>query len=78
MDGEKVEVVQLELKYCERCGGLWVRPQGSGLVYCAPCVVKVADLPKPRHYRTKPRIPIHHGMEIQATTALLYGRGGHA
>jgi len=78
MDGEKVEVAQLELKYCERCGGLWVRPQGSEQVYCAPCVIKVADLPKPRHHRTKPRMPIHHGVEIQGNTALLYGRGGHA
>lgn len=29
--------IQLELKYCERCGGLWLRPKGSGLVLCSGC-----------------------------------------
>jgi Zn-finger nucleic acid-binding protein len=30
-------VILLELKYCERCGGLWLRPRGSNLIYCAAC-----------------------------------------
>jgi hypothetical protein len=29
--------VQLELKYCERCGGLGLRPQGSEGAYCGSC-----------------------------------------
>lgn len=33
---ESVEV-QLELKYCERCGGLFLRPQASEVVYCGVC-----------------------------------------
>jgi hypothetical protein len=30
-DDEGNEVVRLELKYCERCGGLWVRECGAGV-----------------------------------------------
>ena len=27
----------IELKYCERCGGLFLRPAGSSLVWCGGC-----------------------------------------
>ena len=27
----------VELKYCERCGGLFLRTSGAGIVYCAGC-----------------------------------------
>jgi hypothetical protein len=37
--------IQLELKYCERCGGLWLRPKGSDLVFCAGCARVMAGLP---------------------------------
>ena len=36
--------IQVELKYCERCGGLWLRPQGGGGVYCAECRASLAEL----------------------------------
>jgi hypothetical protein len=36
--------IQLELKYCERCGALWLRPKGSELVFCAPCTLAMAGL----------------------------------
>jgi hypothetical protein len=26
-----------ELKYCEFCGALWLRPQGTAEVYCETC-----------------------------------------
>jgi hypothetical protein len=35
--GTGVHEILIELKYCERCGGLWLRPQGSNTVYCASC-----------------------------------------
>ena len=44
MQGQEIQV---ELKYCERCGGLWVRPQGSGGVYCASCRVFLSSMPDP-------------------------------
>jgi hypothetical protein len=36
---------RFELKYCERCGGLWLRPVGGGQVYCVGCAREIADLP---------------------------------
>ncbi|HZP00099.1 MAG TPA: hypothetical protein VFD30_07385 [Terriglobia bacterium] len=42
--GDKDGQVRMELKYCEHCGGLWVR-EGGGGVYCEKCQGKVADLP---------------------------------
>ena len=34
-----------ELKYCERCGGLWLRPRGGEAVYCGRCAVAIRELP---------------------------------
>ncbi len=36
--------IQMELKYCERCGGLWLRVMGSDLAYCRPCAVALAGI----------------------------------
>lgn len=47
--------VQLELKYCERCGGLWLRPAESGEVYCSRCTPEMAELPAVIRKRTKKR-----------------------
>ncbi len=38
--------IQVVLKYCERCGGLWLRPQGADGVYCAGCRICLAAMPK--------------------------------
>jgi hypothetical protein len=37
--------VQLELKYCERCGSLGLRPQGGQELYCKGCRIYLAALP---------------------------------
>jgi len=39
------EPKRMELKYCEHCGGLWLRECGAGVVYCPNCEPKVAELP---------------------------------
>ena len=36
--------IQLELRYCERCGALWLRPSGSDLVFCATWALVMAGL----------------------------------
>jgi Zn-finger nucleic acid-binding protein len=41
------ERVTLELKICERCGGLWLRPSVSRWIYCGGCKKKISELPKP-------------------------------
>jgi len=33
--------IQVELKYCERCGGLWLRPARADGVYCGNCRVRL-------------------------------------
>ena len=40
MEIDELEIVQLELKYCESCGGLWLRPKGSQQVECAACATR--------------------------------------
>ena len=44
MQGQETQV---ELKYCERCGGLWLRPQGADRVYCASCHERLGTRPNP-------------------------------
>ena len=49
--------VRVELKYCEHCGGLWVREGGAG-VYCEKCQDKVADLPIPKKKSKRIVLPV--------------------
>jgi len=58
-NAEKDEkTVRVELKYCEHCGGLWVRERGAGGVYCQDCQPKVAELPAPKKKPGKVKLPI--------------------
>ncbi|HEY7353101.1 MAG TPA: hypothetical protein VH596_10095 [Terriglobales bacterium] len=36
--------IQMELKYCERCGALWLRLRGSDLIFCPSCAVILAGI----------------------------------
>jgi len=67
MDGSEIQV---ELKYCERCGGLWLRPQGTNGVYCATCRVCLAAMPNPgeappRKARSRRKVRVH-GKDAQS------------
>jgi hypothetical protein len=69
--------IQLELKYCERCGGLGLRPQGSDLVFCAACTVAVSG------FDTRPRssYPLHSASvprRSERTQTAFWSEGGHA
>ena len=55
-DSEKREL-RMELKYCEHCGGLWIREGGAG-VYCGRCRTKVADLPVPKKKPGRVTLPV--------------------
>ena len=55
---DKKGEVRVELKYCEHCGGLWVRERGAGVVYCDACVPKVAELPIPKKKPTSATLPV--------------------
>lgn len=49
--------LQFELKYCERCGGLWLRPTGGGQIYCIACGRAMAELPPASCTRGGARLP---------------------
>jgi hypothetical protein len=53
METHNSEIIELELKYCERCGGLWLRVRGKNDVYCAPCAVQLLESPGGRQGRKK-------------------------
>jgi Zn-finger nucleic acid-binding protein len=81
MEIEDHEIIQLELKYCERCGGLWLRLEGAPEVYCAPCALEMQQLPAPRRMTTRPRVPGDHKLAVKAQAAgwtMICGTGGNA
>lgn len=45
MTSQAESMVGLELKYCEQCGGLWLRRRGDGGCYCAACARFLEDIP---------------------------------
>jgi hypothetical protein len=51
------EEIQVELKYCERSGGLWLRAQGTHGIYCASCCVWLAALRSPARQPLRSRKP---------------------
>lgn len=55
--------MSLELKYCERCGGLWLRPAGGGQIYCASCAKQIAEMP-PASGRLDSSLVIHEVEEF--------------
>lgn len=78
--------VQFELKYCERCGGLFLRPQAAEVVYCSGCTAHLAAQPdcagalspaSPRRART-PRMvkgPKRQKQELQGAGQIEYLQG---
>jgi ribosomal protein S27AE len=74
MEVDELEIVEMELKYCERCGSLWMRLHGDGGVYCAKCAPQMAELPLPRRLkRVEAELEVSLGEH-----AFLCGEGGNA
>jgi len=64
---------QVELKYCERCGGLWLRPQGDSEVHCGSCRLRMADMPRPIYERPrKPRLPCPKAEDLRGQAQIEY------
>ena len=55
--------IQLELKYCERCGGLWLRLKGSDAIFCAGCAKSLAGLGPVRVARSAKPVQNRRGPE---------------
>jgi len=75
MEGEEVQV---ELKYCERCGGLWLRLLGANGVYCGGCRLYLAAMPDPgaappRKARRRRKVQAEtggRGKDLQSSTQI--------
>ena len=60
----------LELKYCERCGGLGLRRRDSGQIYCNACEEKMALMYKaPRKQRVRSKRVEEERDKLQALPA---------
>ena len=80
MESEGLEIIRLELKYCERCGGLWMRTWGTDDVYCPSCAPEMSDLPAVRRRRTI-HLLVNDREDIKSQCeelAPFYGEGGNA
>ncbi len=44
--------LRLDLKVCEGCGALWMRPETTAGVYCRSCATKLAEFPAPRRRKS--------------------------
>ena len=76
MEALESDPIHLELKYCERCGGLWLRLTGSELVFCASCALVMAGLAPSSRFLT-------HGQGYPrarrgAVQAAFWSEGGNA
>ena len=43
--------IYMELKYCERCGTLWLRLQGSDVLFCPSCTTVLAGVARDPRFR---------------------------
>jgi Zn-finger nucleic acid-binding protein len=76
MENLNNRALQLELKYCERCGGLWLRPRGSELIFCAGCAEAMAGL-IPLWPRTPQTSEVRRKYCLR-TQKSFWGEGGNA
>lgn len=80
MERLKIEIIEVELKYCERCGGLWIRPCGSERVFCGNCGPKMAEIELPAS-KISVQLPVNDNKTFEATLeelAALCSEGGNA
>jgi hypothetical protein len=73
-------LVPVELKYCERCGGLWLRETDEGEIYCPGCRPEMMDLPRGKRKRVRV-IALNSIDELEgclAELAAFCGEGGNA
>lgn len=68
--GEENRQVRMELKYCEHCGGLWIREGGAG-VYCDKCRSKIADLPIPKKKPGRVSLPVRKKTLVEGYTPMV-------
>jgi hypothetical protein len=73
MESLDESIIPVELKYCERCGGLWLRSKDEEQVYCPTCLPKMAEIPQPRRRKRVLVVQVNSVDEIEACLAELSG-----
>jgi len=71
-------LVPMELKYCERCGGLWLRESEAKEIYCPGCRLEMVELPRGKKRRV---VVVNSVDELEGCLAELTafcGEGGNA
>jgi Zn-finger nucleic acid-binding protein len=43
-ESRQVVVIRMELKYCEACGGLWLRREECDDIYCRRCAELMREI----------------------------------
>ena len=71
METQERKVLELELKYCERCGTLWLRLRGSDVVICRACARALAGWPTVANRRME-------RPESVPVESAFWGEGGNA
>jgi hypothetical protein len=74
-DNQPPPELQFELKYCERCGGLWLRPMGGGQLYCVGCWLEMKKLPKASRREKRPGRSQRSGSNGAEGEVKTYGDG---
>jgi Zn-finger nucleic acid-binding protein len=80
MEIDEMNIVLLELKYCERCGGLWLRPRGCEDVLCATCSAQMAEFPGSCKH-TNLRLALRTTIQVDGESRevlVMCGEGGNA
>lgn len=77
MESIDSNAIQMELKYCERCGGLWLRIRGSEIVYCPSCSMIMAGIARDSRCLEHSRsgVPVSDESDTDNT---FWGEGGQA
>jgi hypothetical protein len=65
------QLVVFDLKYCERCGGLWLRLEGNEEVYCPSCIPKMAELPVVRRRRKRSELQDPEELRVERIEELM-------
>ena len=60
----EADVIELELKYCECCGGLWLRARGTDKIYCPGCVAAMEGPTAACKSKRRPRLPVNSRLEL--------------
>ncbi len=56
---------RVEMKYCERCGALWLRAIGSLDIYCCQCERTMRELPLAGYQKPGMRRPKAQSTELR-------------